>query len=175
MRTYAGIGSRETPTETLQAFRYLGAVLGREGWTLRSGGAPGADSAFEAGAVSVRGRCEIYLPWRGFLGHPSPLCGEPTPEMYALAKKYHPAWDRCSDAAKRLHARNGCQILGIRLDDPVDVVVCWTRGGRLVGGTAQALRIALDRKIPIVNAGSRPFDYVDLHDAVTALAPSDGR
>ena len=33
-------------------------------------------------------------------------------------------------------------------------VVCWTPGGQLSGGTAQALRIATALNIPIINFGS---------------------
>lgn len=35
---YAGIGSRETPTDELQRMREIAAMLGDEGWCLRSGG-----------------------------------------------------------------------------------------------------------------------------------------
>ena len=35
--------------------------LGKEGWVLRSRGARGADSAFEAGADAARGGRKIYL------------------------------------------------------------------------------------------------------------------
>lgn len=37
---------------------------------------------------------------------------------------------------------------------PVSFVVCWTEGGLLKGGTAQALRIATALNIPIINLGS---------------------
>ena len=33
-------------------------------------------------------------------------------------------------------------------------VVCWTPGGQLKGGTAQALRIATALNIPIINLGT---------------------
>ena len=45
--------------------------------------------------------------------------------------------------------RNGCQVLGLNLDDPVDAVVCWTKDGKGGGGTGQAIRIAKSRNIPI--------------------------
>lgn len=47
--------------------------------------------------------------------------------------------------------RNVCQILGADLHTPVQMVICWTKGGKLVGGTAQALRIARANNIPIFN------------------------
>jgi hypothetical protein len=47
---YAGIGSRETPQATLDLMNLIGFTLAQKGHSLRSGGAKGADSAFEAGA-----------------------------------------------------------------------------------------------------------------------------
>lgn len=48
--SYAGVGSRETPPQVLAVMRSAARVLASRGWILRSGGALGADSAFEAGA-----------------------------------------------------------------------------------------------------------------------------
>ena len=67
----------------------------------------------------------------------------------ALAEKFHPAWNRCSYGTKKLHARNGCQILGKNLQTPATMVVCWTPGGKGGGGTGQAIRIAKSLNIPI--------------------------
>ena len=47
--TYAGIGSRSTPPEVQAVMRTLANNLEYTGFTLRSGGAKGADSAFEHG------------------------------------------------------------------------------------------------------------------------------
>jgi hypothetical protein len=117
-----------------------------KGWLLRSGGAKGADLAFEAGHDSAvldgaTGTKEIFK------------AADATPEALELAAEYHPAWERCSPYARKLHARNGFIVLGERLNDPVDFVVCYTEGGKLKGGTAQALRIAGDNGIPILNYG----------------------
>ena len=48
-------------------------------------------------------------------------------QALVLAGQVHPAWHRCDDYAKRLHARNCMQILGRNLDEPADFVVCWTK------------------------------------------------
>ena len=61
--TYAGIGSRRTPDDVLEQMTQLAQELGKLGWTLRSGGADGADRAFQDGAEAVGGRREILLPW----------------------------------------------------------------------------------------------------------------
>ena len=66
MKTYAGIGSRETPVRVLEAMRRCAQTLGRAGFTLRSGGAGGADTTFEKGCDDVQGEKEIYIPWNGF-------------------------------------------------------------------------------------------------------------
>ena len=65
MKYYAGIGSRETPKEIQDWFKIVAKYLEKNGYTLRSGGAKGADQAFERG-VSEDDMKEIYLPWRGF-------------------------------------------------------------------------------------------------------------
>lgn len=149
-KIYAGIGSRETPLEILEVMTSLATILAGAGWTLRSGGAPGADTAFEKGAAHVSGPTEIFLPWSGFENHTS-LYSSPTPAALDLAKKHHPAWDKLSGPAKKLMGRNSHQVMGADLQTPVDVVICWTPGGGMSGGTSQALRIALDHGIPIIN------------------------
>ena len=59
---YAGIGSRQTPPEMLEAMTELARELERSGWHLHSGGADGADTAFENGTTKA-GRT-VYLPWK---------------------------------------------------------------------------------------------------------------
>ncbi len=49
MKVYAGIGSRETPPHVIRLMGRIAERLACEGWTLRSGNAPGADQAFGLG------------------------------------------------------------------------------------------------------------------------------
>ena len=149
---YAGIGARRTPTHVLHEMEAIAADLCRAGLILRSGGADGADSAFERGAMH---RKEIFLPWQGFNGSLSPLF-HMTDAAMALARTHHPAWDKCSRAARLFHARNCFQVLGRDLDSPVDFVVCWTPDGKATGGTGQALRIAQAYDIAVYNLQSGP-------------------
>jgi hypothetical protein len=148
---YAGIGSRETPDFFLGVMEGLAEKLRGDEFVLRSGHAPGADQAFEKGAA---GQAEIFLPWPNF---EAPLLAigktleKPTDRAYDMAKHYHPAWYRLSRGGRMLHARNCHIMLGETLDDPVEFVVCWTPNGEMKGGTAQALRIAVDMDIPIHN------------------------
>lgn len=150
---YAGIGSRETPDEILRWFTIVGKYLAKKGFILRSGGADGADLSFEIGCDKGFGEKEIFIPWKGFNGSGSSLC-EVSQEMYDMAEKYHPYWHNLKDGAKKLHARNCSQVLGPDLKTPSQFIICYTKNGKLTGGTAQALRIANDYKIPIFNAGN---------------------
>lgn len=181
--SYAGIGSRETPKDVCRKMFTAGRILWKAGFTLRSGGARGADTAFESGALGAangknsfdeskalrshadadRTRIEIYLPFQRFNGHPSPRFGT-TKEARLIAKQYHPRWDILSCTGRDFMGRNAYQILGSDLQTPVSFVLCWTLGGKPVGGTGQALRHAKDLGIPILNFGvdddQRISDYL---------------
>lgn len=148
MKFYAGIGSRKTPENILVTMEKIAQRLAVHGYCLRSGAAPGADSAFERGATEK----EIYIPWRSFNGSSSHLCSISKAAMDTAAQ-FHPAWAQCSFGAQKLHARNCYQILGLDLVTPVDFVVCWTPRGSGSGGTGQALRIAKAHSIPIFDLG----------------------
>lgn len=169
--TYTGIGSRETPRDVLGIMQAIGTYLYSEGWTLRSGGADGADKAFEQGSGNQArkinqpylDRQEIYLPWQGFNGSYSALHPQRIPfsdQEIAIAQRFVPHWDKCSPAARKLHTRNARQIVGHETVCGPDVqvskfVVCWTKGGALIGGTAIAIRMAESCEIPIFNFGDR--------------------
>jgi hypothetical protein len=156
-RSYAGIGSRSTPSSTLSLIQRLGELFAKRGWVVRTGGAPGADRAFIDGAQAGGGEVELYLPWRGFQGLRDATLDSPSVEATALAERFHPAWNRCGKGARLLHGRNSHQVLGVGLDSPVAFLACWTPDGSLdgqgrrVGGTGQALRIASSLDVPIVN------------------------
>jgi len=149
IRYYAGIGSRETPTELMEDIKIICYRLNDLKYTLRSGGALGADSYFEKYAFNK----EIFLPWKGYCQKYGKDFRVPklTQEMYEIAEKYHPNWSACSDGIKAMHTRNVCQILGEDLKTPVDFVICWTKDGKASGGTGQALRIAKGYGIQIFN------------------------
>jgi hypothetical protein len=159
---YTGIGSRETPVDVLQYFERLGEWFSQNGWVLRSGHADGADRAFEMGCDRASKEKEIYIPWRGFNNSESLLYLDNlvnSEQAYEIARQYHPNWNNLKEAAKKLMARNTYQILGMDLRTPSRLVVCWTKGGKEVGGTSQALRIARACNIKVINAGS----YSDLN------------
>jgi len=80
-RYYSGIGSRDTPLDVCRFMTRVAFFLDKKGYTLRSGGARGADSAFEKGATKK----EIYRP------------ENTTKDAIEIVSKLHPAWHRCSD------------------------------------------------------------------------------
>lgn len=156
---YTGIGSRRTPKEILVAFCYLGRELALRNYTLRSGGAEGADSCFEKGCDLVIGEKEIYLPWKGFNNNPSELfIYSNLKEAMQLAEKHHPYFNRLRPAARKLIARDGYQVLGKDLKTPSDFVICWTPGGSGEGGTGQAIRIARAYGIKVCDFGKYPIE-----------------
>ncbi len=154
--TYAGVGARATPAAVLADMKVMAGWLARTGWNLSSGGASGADSAFAAGAPA--GQRTIWLPWRGYNGLRRPDCRVLSPVAMAacieVAAGLHPAWERCSPAVRKLHARNAAVVTGGNLDRPVDALIAWTAGGGISGGTGMAIRIAEARDIPVFNLGS---------------------
>ena len=145
---YTGIGSRKTPSDVADLMVRVATFLSAIGYTLRSGGADGADSAFELGSTDS----EIYLPWKNFNGKSGIVCSHP--KAIDLAKQFHPHYYSLSDGAKKLMHRNSHQLFGENMDTPSDFVICWTPSGSGSGGTGQALRIARHYNIPIFDIGS---------------------
>lgn len=140
MEHYAGVGSRQTPPDILDLMTDTAQYLRASGWHLRSGGAVGADTAFQSGAGTD---CTVYRPRRDLPGW-----------AFETVTRFHPAPDRLSPYATQLHARNALIMLGDDGESPVKFVVCWTPDGRITGGTGQALRIADHYGIPVRNLGS---------------------
>jgi len=151
-RCYAGVGSRSMPRSALVLLGKIGATLAGYGLILRSGAAPGGDTAFERGCDRARGRKEIYLPWARFSGSNSALF-PPSEQAEIVASLCHPNWGACNRAAQKLHARNCQQICGQDMESPVDFVVYWApeKGGRVEGGTATAVFLAREMSIPTFN------------------------
>lgn len=144
---YAGIGSRETPEEVCHYMSEFAKHADSLGYTVRSGGAAGADEAFEV--VDAK---EIYLPYKGFNKKEGILPGDfDIAKAEEIASRYHPAWPYLKPYQKAFHTRNSCQMFGRNLVAPSIFVICWTKNGKVDGGTGQALRIAIDNNIPIYN------------------------
>lgn len=148
---YTGVGSRATPQETLDFITDIATQLAQDGFTLRSGGAIGADHAFELGCKHAHGDAVIYRPEH--------VTGQYGRLALDMARVLHPAWSRCSTYVQKLHARNMFQVLGSNLDTPSQCVICWTPDGavradectRVTGGTAMAIRCATMHNVPVIN------------------------
>lgn len=164
LKIYAGVGSRETPEPVLKLMFKIAALLAKRGYTLRSGAADGADTAFELGCNSVDGKKEIWLPWKGFNKHEDTGL-YPNPGHFAKAEVALSHWAKLTQGMKRLHARNVGQVLGAHLEEPVDFVLCWTPDGATTreqctsktGGTGTAIKLASDNNIPVINL----YNYTD--------------
>lgn len=153
---YTGIGSRALPRDVFDVIRPFALWMAQQGHTLRSGAADGADAAFEKGCDVGGGDKEIFLPWKNFNNNTSPLFVL-SPEAFAIAKEFHPLWDKLDTKSQAFMARNVYQVLGYNLDTPSQLIFCWTPDGaenktsRATGGTGQAIRIANAYKIPVYN------------------------
>lgn len=160
-RYYAGIGSRSTPDHILEIMSLLAQRLEGQGLRLRSGGAQGADTAFEVG-VKQPTTSQIFLPWSGFEGRVVSK-SQPqfidykslrsAPQARESVEIFHPTPHSLKPGAKHMMARNAMQVLGPDLRSPSSMVIAYTPGGIDTGGTSQALRIARKYKVPIKNLG----------------------
>lgn len=174
--TYAGIGSRETPIEVQKEMYKAAKMLESMGYTLQSGGAIGADKAFQGasqpwkkadGTVAgtkefTRSRADV-VEWARYgndrnstvtnakIFRPEDANGQ----VRKIAKEIHPKGEKLSSSnGLDLHARNTFQIFGAALDTPVDFVLFYakeTKGIRPEGGTGQAVEMARLKGIPTIN------------------------
>ena len=167
---YAGIGARKTPRDVLALMTCIARRLDLAGWTLRSGGADGADQAFVWGSEHH----EIFTPWPRFNGaRVATRLMNPTVKAMAIAAEVHPNWSLLTEPVKKLHARNVHQVLGADCTSPCSMVICWTPDGstgvtsQRTGGTGQAIRIAAAHKIPIFNL--QRHDHLAAWRAICAL------
>lgn len=146
VKYYAGIGSRKAPEEALNEAIRIGRVMAEKCWVLRSGGAKGMDSAFEAGAECLKDsgkdilRPKDVLPWA-------------EEELKKCLPSYlsEDGLAHLKPYVRGLLARDMQQILGKSGDRPVEFVVCWTPAGEDDGGTGYAIRCAKRHGIPVYN------------------------
>jgi len=139
MLYYAGIGSRRrTPTFIHTMMTQIASKLEKQGYILRSGGAQGADKAFEAGVVLPEHK-QIFR------------AKDATYEAMTMAAQYHGYWERCTPIARKLHGRNSMIIMGRNLKVPVQFVICYTPDGKSSGGTGLGINMSTASEIPVFN------------------------
>ena len=188
---YAGVGSRRTPPDVLDAMGDIAQTLGDAGTALSTGGARGADKAFETGALRTDAPITVHTPWPGYNGyrpgrdpetdieivHPNAAETVAGRTYAVLARDHHPHWNRCSRGARALFVRN-VSILAGALDDrggmlPVRAAIAYTPNGlpvgREAGGTGHTLRTAASLDIPCVNLS--PRTPPERNAAALALVP----
>lgn len=138
---YAGIGSRKIPENVLSLIVELASFLCSKNFILRSGGAIGADLAFEKG-------CDTVLSTRKEIYKTKTVTSEALDLTKELLGSEH--WNNCDEPARKLHARNIQLILGLDLKVPVKFIICWTDQINR-GGTRTSVLIAEKHNIPVFN------------------------
>jgi len=162
---YAGIGSRETPPQVLEQMRKIGTFLAERHYVLRSGGAKGADTAFELGCDNARGMKQIWKPSDNLF----PLY------EWATDKASEVCWEFPLEKMKAytisLITRNMYQVYGdsetFEKTIPVDFVVYWSKGNPLdkghdSGGTRYAVREAHNVGIPTYNLRTQKEEFAEV-------------
>ena len=153
---YAGVGSRYTPKEILTQIADLSFDLGERGCILRSGGAKGADTAFQFGAdESASEPCEIFR-WKDGLRQPraKAMAQEVINNLNSENGEKVPPLSKMQERIAGLLARNMMIVMGEDVDDPVSFLVCWTPEGNMIGGTRYAIKLAEMLSIPVFNYGN---------------------
>ena len=149
---YAGIGARKTPPEMMSLMTDLATRLEEKGWILRSGGAMGADSAFQLGVKNPENQCIYTTNSMYEEGN--------TTNAWASVDRYHPNSRALNGYIRELMARNYFQVMGKHSGIPSKFVICWTDSYETdeqglikdtSGGTGQAVRIAYGNGILVYN------------------------
>jgi len=179
---YTGIGSRDIPDEVIGVMEDAAYRLAKMGWVLRSGKADGSDAAFQRGmqklarennGVSCGTTClaEIYIPWGNFKGGSGleddwditlDKIDSLYPEHVQMRKEWmsevHPAPERLSQGAEKLHLRNVHQVFGPNLSDAYinqsKFVLYYAKEdkkGNPKGGTATAVNLAKKQGVRVLN------------------------
>lgn len=169
-KTYACIGSRKTPANIIKLTIRFTNILAELGYAMYSGGCPeGMDKAGQYGAYahgsSDKSKNRIYSSWEGMSGiKHNPEFGAYVPQDHfdnyeqaqALGLKARGSWEGLGRGGIAHHSRNPYQVLGDDLQSPVDFVLTWAPYARkgapyVTGGTATAVKIAVEHNIPIYN------------------------
>lgn len=175
---YTGIGSRETPEHICRMMKDIAAVAAMKGYTGRSGGANGADNAFEEGFLAIAphlpeentAEFDVYVPWARFNGRYGPkhkrhniiLPSANEWDAEQIMKTVHPIYakgGKLTGGALSLHTRNVYQVLGYNLKIPSNFLVCYAEptDNGVKGGTNTAWTLALQNGVECYNLHN-PFD-----------------
>ena len=156
---YTGVGSRSAPSEIMSLMTSVASKLEQLDYSLRSGAADGADTAFESGVSNPMNK-QIFIAWNGFSNRYDSeegvfnVKGQAVVQAEEIASSIHPAWEKLSRGAKGLHTRNIFQCLGPTLNVPSKFLICYAevdKHGTPVGGTRTAWECAKQNNIPCFN------------------------
>lgn len=180
MRYVTLVGSRDIPDEVRDTLILVGRKFAEQGYHGRSGFAEGSDICFFQGYIEagMTHNFTNYIPWWGFRkkdipafyqDHTNTLRVCKSTQAESIASGIHPAWDRCSPAAKALHTRNVFQVLGDEINTPSRLLVCYANMDKHsdpVGGTRTAWMLAKNNNIPCKNLKdpntmARCLDWLD--------------
>lgn len=178
--TYAGIGSRETSIDIQKEMYKIAKELESIGYVGQSGGAIGADKAFEGanqpwekedGTVSgtkefTKSKANV-TKWARYSDGKNIASkfvvfksSDSNDKVRNIAKEIHPKKQELSEKdGLDLHARNTFQVFGKNLDTPVDFVLFYAQEQkdsiRPKGGTGQAVEMARLKGIPTINMADK--------------------
>ena len=156
---YTGVGSRSAPSEIMSLMTSVASKLEQLDYSLRSGAADGADTAFESGVSNPMNK-QIFIAWNGFSNRYDSeegvfnVKGQAVVQAEEIASSIHPAWEKLSRGAKGLHTRNIFQCLGPTLNVPSKFLICYAevdKHGTPKGGTCTAWECAKRNNIPCLN------------------------
>lgn len=165
---WTGIGSRDVSPKIKELQISIGERMAKLGYVLLSGGAGGSDDNFHQGVCNVDpSLAEIYLPWNTFrkdertFNTKGSVFIAPDRNDFDIAKSYYeehdiiPWLNNMKQAAQKLHLRNYNQIFGEGVSYPQTSVVIYATNedekGNIKGGTATAIKVARNEKIPTFN------------------------
>lgn len=160
---YTGIGSRKTPKEIQTQIEKIAQNLAKRKLILRSGGAIGADMAFEKGARKEKDISPVIY---------RPETFDSSSENYQICKEELISildsklrFASLQPFTKRLFLRNINQVLGLPGEPKSKFLICWTPHENYdqidCGGSRIAIRIAKKYQIPVWNlVNERDFDSV---------------
>ncbi len=170
---YTGVGSRNCPENIRATMSLIAMALAGKGYRLRSGGADGADLAFQSDGYAPG---DIYLPWKNFNQKVNRMTSKVlnlTCQQYRyieapkldnwyealeILNEVRPLVTLPQRSHRLLHGRNVYQILGDSLNNPSSFLICWTLGGKVAGGTATAIKLAQKYNVPVINLATDKFD-----------------
>lgn len=155
---YTAAASRQTPEELIPVMEGLAEQLAKMKWNMRSGYREGMDTHFTIGAAMGNGAKELYIPWQSFntgmhkrndvrVCH----CLDKHLEAIDIASRFYPNWKTVGDAVQMYLVRNVFMLTGEKINEPSDMLVCWSLPQGSLTVTSEVVRMAEYLGIPVFN------------------------